>query len=143
MESGKEVDVEAEKQLLARHVQEWFEAENRKDVDGVMKFIAEDYILQPPNMPQIVGREAYRKFLVEFLQSFEIRGVVSVSGVPTRIEVSAAGDLAYYIGTSRAVLKGPEGRAREGKYLLVWKKIDGEWKCVAESFSSDKPRSEL
>jgi hypothetical protein len=38
------------------------------------------------------------------------------------------------------VLNGPDGDLLDvGKYLAVWKKIDGEWYIVALSYSSDAP----
>ena len=38
------------------------------------------------------------------------------------------------------VLAGPEGDLLDmGKYLVVWKKTDGEWFVQALSFTSDTP----
>jgi hypothetical protein len=45
--------------------------------------------------------------------------------------------MAWDYGWNRAVYEG--SIEDEGKYLAVWKKINGEWKSVAISFSSDKP----
>ncbi len=42
----------------------------------------------------------------------------------------------------RVIVKGPEGTIEdEQKYLAVYKKIEGKWKCTALSASSDKPSS--
>ena len=129
------VDIEAEKKLLAQLAQDWYAAENRKDVEAEMAFISDDIIFQPANAPQLIGKEAVRKFISEFHKM-----LVSISGGPTRIEVSSSGDFAYDIGRGKAVIKGPEGTFEDDeKYLIVWRKIDGKWKCVAWSFNSDKP----
>ncbi len=40
----------------------------------------------------------------------------------------------------RIVINGPDGPIEEkGNYLEVWEKINGEWKCVVISISSDEP----
>ena len=129
------VDLKAEEDAIRQLNQRWFEAEQRKDLEATMSFIAVDAVMQVPNMPQLEGWEAIRNFYIDFFQV-----LISVTGGPKRIVVSAAGDLAYDIGTTRAVLEGPDGRVEDdGKYLVVWRRLNGEWKGVAFSFSSDKP----
>ena len=56
--------------------------------------------------------------------------------------MSASGDLAYVYGVNRTVLAGPEGDLLDmGKYLAVWKKIDGEWYIAAgcATFGAPQP----
>ena len=131
------IDIEAEKQAISDKIKTGFEVEQQKDVDALMElgFFAEDVIVQGPNMPQIKGLEAIRNFYTEF---FKI--LVSIEGGSTEIIISEAGDMAWDYGWNRSVYKGPDGPIEdEGKYLEVFKKINGEWRCVAISFSSDKP----
>ena len=129
------VDVEAEKKILVRLGQQWWAAWNRKDIDAEMELIAPDIVVQPANMPQFSGKDAYREFMEEYYKT-----LVSTSGESTRIEVSSSGDMAYDVGTMKVVVEGPEGRFEDDqKYLAVYKKIDGKWKCTALSASSDKP----
>ena len=132
------VDLEAEEEQIQQLNQQWYEAENRKDLDTIMqRFLAEDCILHVPGIGPLEGHESIRAFMAAFFES-----LVSVSGGPTQIVVSASGDLAYDWGATHAVLEGPEGRVDdEQKYLIVWQKIDGEWKAVAGSFSSNLPIS--
>jgi hypothetical protein len=48
--------------------------------------------------------------------------------------------MAWNYTWNRAVYESPEGHIEdEGKALSVWQKINGEWKVVAISYSSDKP----
>ena len=131
------IDIESEKQAIRDMVKTAFEVENQKDVDAIMElgYFAEDVIAQGPNMPQINGLEAIRNFYTEFFKILD-----SIEGGSTEIIISEAGDMAWDYGWNRAVYKGPDGPIKdEGKYLEVWKKINGEWKVVAISFSSDKP----
>jgi ketosteroid isomerase-like protein len=65
---------------------------------------------------------------------------VSHEFAPEVIEVSASGDLAWDRGTFHSVMETPEGTVEDvGKYLMIWKKMDGEWKVVAECGNSDLP----
>jgi ketosteroid isomerase-like protein len=131
------VDVEAEKQVIRDMLKKGFEVENQKDVEAIMNLdiMAEDIVIQAPNMPQLKGLEAARNFYKEF---FKI--LVSIEGGSIEIIVSESGDMAWDYGWNRAVYKGPDGPIEdEGKYLEVWKKTDGKWKIAAVSFSSDKP----
>ena len=128
------VDLQAEEQEIRRLTQDWYDAENRKDLDAIMRFVAEGIVMQAHGMPPIQGKEAMRSFMTTFLQS-----LVSITGGPMTIAVSESGDMAYHFGTSTAVFEGPDGEFEDPeKYLFAWKKIDGEWKVVAGAFSSDQ-----
>jgi ketosteroid isomerase-like protein len=131
------IDIEAEKKAIRDLVKHAFEVENHKDVDEIMDlgYFTEDTIGQGPNMPQIKGLEAFRNFYTEFFKILD-----SIEGGSSEIIISEAGDMACDIGWNRTVYKGPNGPIKdEGKYIQVMKKINGDWKCIAISFSSDKP----
>ena len=129
----REGDIEAEKEQLARLGQEWWEAENRKDVDALIEVFSDDVIVQPANVPQLIGKDAVRSFFEDYYTT-----LVSSSGEQTRIEVASSGDMANEVGTMRVVMEGPEGTIEDKqKYLAVYKKIEGKWKCTALSASSD------
>jgi uncharacterized protein (TIGR02246 family) len=114
-----------------------FEAERKMDLDALMRYYADDVIVQLPNMQQLEGKEALREFYAGFLKA-----VVEIEGGPRRVIISKAGDMAYAIGANRIVLEGPAGRIEdEGKTMSVWRKKDGEWEIVAISASSNKPAS--
>ena len=131
----KSVDLQAEEEQIRQFTQEWYDAENRDDLDAIMPFIAEESVLQMPGMPTIEGKDAQRSLMATLLES-----MVSITGGPMTIVVSESGDIAYQYGTSTAIIKGPDGEFEDPeKYLFVWKKIDGEWKVVVGSFSSDNP----
>jgi len=59
---------------------------------------------------------------------------------PSEIVVSAAGDLAYEIGTYRTVVEGPDGRVEgQGDYVVVWRKVAGKWKAAVDAFNNERP----
>ena len=99
-------------------------------------FFASDAVLMPANGPMIVGREGIEAWFSEWLPVPEISNAFE----PDQIEVAASGDLAYDRGTYRFVMDTPEGRTEDvGKYVVVWKKIDGEWRAALDMSNSDLP----
>ena len=109
-----------------------------RNVEEVLSFWADDAIVQHPGKPQIEGKEAigdgYRQWFVEN------ENLKECSETITHIEVSASGDLAYVYGVWKDIKTGPEGDLLDmGKYLDVWKKIDGEWYIAAVCATSDAP----
>ena len=92
-----------------------------------------------PNAPAIVGLPAIRAwFETGLLQP----GISNFFEADT-IEVAVSGDLAYDRGTYRFAMETPNGRVEDiGKYLMIWKRIDGEWKVVVDISNSDQPLPE-
>ena len=114
----------------------WFAAELGRDLDGIMPFVADNAVFQPPDAPTFVGTEAVRKF---YRALFELP-YTDIGGSSDSIVVASSGDLAYDIGRNYVVLKGPDGERRhEGKYLAVWQRIEKKWKVTAISWSLDAP----
>jgi ketosteroid isomerase-like protein len=131
------VDVTAETEAVRARSDGIAGAEGALDVEGALAFYAEDAIVQPDRAPQIRGHEAIAGMYRQFFEGSPLK---EFSVKASHLTVSQGGDLAYEYGVNRAVLAGPEGDVVDvGKYLLVWKKIDGEWLVVALTFSNDAP----
>ena len=110
-------------------------AEEAFNVPEALTYWAEDGIMQPAGSPQIEGKDAIRELYSQYFESGLVR---KFSGVSSHMEMSAGGDLAYEYGVNRMVLAGEDGDLLDvGKYLAIWKKIDGEWMVAALSFTSD------
>ena len=127
--------LEAEVRARGRAVTE---AEERKDLEAVMPFWAEDAVAHVDGATPIQGRLAVR-------QAYEQQwfpSMISFRGEPTSLTVSASGDLAYETGTNHLQVKGPQGpTAATSKYLLVWRRdADGQWRVAAISVTSSPTR---
>ncbi len=134
-----QVDVAAETEAVRTRSEGVVAAESAQNVAEALAFFAEDAIVQPAGAPQVQGKEAVGDLYRQF-GGFESGLLKEFSGTTSHLEVSAAGDLAYEYGVNRMVLAGPEGDLLDmGKYLCVWKKINGEWFIAALSFTSDTP----
>lgn len=58
--------------------------------------------------------------------------------LPTKIDVSSSGDMAYEIGTYSLNFHGDKGPVQdEGKYVVVWKNVGGAWKAAADIFNTN------
>ena len=65
---------------------------------------------------------------------------ISLTFEPTRVEVSESADLAADVGVYALAFDGEGGRVEdEGKYVVVWRKVDGAWKVAADIFNSNLP----
>ena len=135
--AAPQVDVEAEAAAVRARSEAVVRAEAAMNAEEAAAFWAEDAIAQPAGSPQLQGRAAILDLYREFFGSGMLK---EFSGTTSGIEVAESGDLAYEYGVNRMVLAGPDGDLLDtGKYLAVWKKIDGEWYIAALSFTSDTP----
>jgi len=130
--STEKVDLDAEKEVLKRIHKEML-VSHKSDVDKVMKYIAKDAILIPPNSRPIEGAETLREAVKEMVKTT----VLSMSGGVTRLEVAESGDLAYDIGHFKIVNQKPEGPSKEeGYFVTLYKKMDGEWKFMGQIWNN-------
>ena len=115
----------------------WSESAGKKDVDAVAGFMTDDGATLPPNEPAAKGKEAVKKGWANILGLKD----VSVKWEPTQVEVAGSGDIGYTNGTYELSFTDPKGSNvnDKGKYLEVWKKVDGKWKCYLDMYSSDTP----
>jgi uncharacterized protein (TIGR02246 family) len=115
---------------------QWIEAIKAKDVQACTALYADDGRIMPQNAPAAQGAEAIAEVWKGFFQLKEF----SLTFEPTRISVAQAGDVAYDIGTYSLAFDSEQGPVRDrGKYVVVWRKVRGDWKVVADIFNSDGP----
>ncbi|MCY1720441.1 DUF4440 domain-containing protein [Prolixibacteraceae bacterium Z1-6] len=133
---SSKVDLNAEKIAISKVIEMLVDAEIRQDADAAIEFFTDDVIVQPSDMPQIQGtkeqHELYKEFFKMPYTSFDSKSVETI--------IAASGDMAYDIGWNLFVFPSPDGDVDvKGKYLAVLKKVNGEWKVAALSFSNNQP----
>ena len=113
---------------------EWSNAEAAKDLEKCVSFYAEDGERFATGSPLIGGAAALRK---EWAKYLALPG--SFDWTTSKVEVARSGDLAYETGVF--VIKTPdknqETKTINGKYVLVWKKVAGKWKVIADIDNPD------
>jgi ketosteroid isomerase-like protein len=135
--AGPQVDVARETEALRARSEAIVVAEAAQDAEAALAFWAPNAVAQPAGAPQVQGHDAIRALYGEFFDTGQLK---EFDGSAAHLEVSQGGDLAYEYGVNRMVFAGPEGDLLDvGKYLAVWKKIEGEWFVAALSFTSDGP----
>jgi uncharacterized protein (TIGR02246 family) len=138
MNNGATVNAGADEQAIRGQVDRWLELVKAKDAAGIAALYAEDGAVMPPNAPIGKGRAAIQQTWASLMQTPGF----ALTFAPEQIVVSASGDMALDRGTYRLAL-APHGTAQSdtGKYVVVWRKIGGEWKAAADIFNSDLPAS--
>jgi uncharacterized protein (TIGR02246 family) len=129
------VDRASEEQRIRELDRQAQQAIQSKDAATFANLYAVDAVHISANMPIVRGRDAIRNAWAEMLRT---PGTVQFG--PTRVEVAESGDLAYVLGSYRSSLDMPGGRLDDrGNYVVIWKKIDGQWKAVADIGASELP----
>ena len=116
---------------------EWSKAAGSRDVEKTISYYSDDAVVMPPNIPTMTGKESIRSLWKSLLSPTFEGGWKANKG-----EVARSGELAYITGAYEFTEKDDSGKpiTDKGKYLEIWKKqADGNWKCVADMFSSDLP----
>jgi len=130
------VDTGAEEQAIRGHVDHWLQLVKAKDAAGIAQLYAEDGAVMAPNAPIGKGRVAIQQTWASMMGTpgFDL------TFVPEQIIVSSSGDMALDRGTYRLTV-APAGKPQldTGKYVVVWRKVGGDWKAAADIFNSDLP----
>jgi len=113
--------------------QDWALACNGKQLDDLVDLYGADAIVLRPNVPPVRGTAAIREFFFGVLDAG--RGDVEME--PLRAEVF--GEIAYEAGRCKMLVPFTMGKRREerGKYLLTLARQSGDWKILADCWSSD------
>lgn len=111
----------------------WEAQYNAGDVDALVALYTEDAVLMPPDLPSLTGVEAMRAIVQSFLDA----GLIG-SEVP-RIEVyGVVGDEAWGAGPFR-FFDASGNLVVEGKYVVVYRVVDGAWRIVRHMWNNDAP----
>jgi uncharacterized protein (TIGR02246 family) len=115
----------------------WSAAAGKKDAEAVAGFMTEDGSTLPPSEPIVKGHDAIKKGWTDLLALKNL----NIKWEPATVQVADSGEIGYTSGTWTMDWTGDKGEKMKdnGKYLEVWKKADGKWKCYLDMYSSDNP----
>ena len=132
------VDTAADEKAIRGAVDHWLQLVKAKDAATIADLYTEDGAVMPPNGPIGKGRDAIQKTWASMMGTPGFDLTFS----PEQIIVSSSGDMALDRGTYKLAI-APNGTAKTdtGKYVVVWRKVGGEWKAAADIFNSDLPAS--
>jgi uncharacterized protein (TIGR02246 family) len=98
------------------------------DAEGMGEMYTDDAILLPSGGSRTEGRAAIEAFWAKILSS----GVEDVQLRTENLE-SLGGDLVYEIGSYTTT--PADGAPIAGHYVVLWKRVDGEWKLHVDIFN--------
>ena len=135
-EAAASVTSTADEEAIRRQVARWLQLVKSKDSAAIAQMYTEDGAVMPPNATIGKGRTAIQQTWASMMNTpgFEL------TFAPEQIVLSGSADMALDRGTYRLEI-APSGKAQSdtGKYVVVWRKVGGEWKAAADIFNSDLP----
>ena len=107
------------------------------NLDQLMSFYSDSAVVMPPNEAPVSGRDAIRQFWAGFLGAYTMNDLKLVPD-----DVAQSCDLASERGHYEMSLTPKAGGAPmrdAGKYVVVRRKVNGQWKAITDMFSSNMP----
>ena len=134
--SAAAVDTAGDEQAIRAQVDRWQQLVKAKDASGISEIYAEDGAVMPPNAPIGKGRAAIQETWASMMRAPGFDLTIN----PEQILISSSGDMALDRGNYTLTV-APAGTTQTdtGKYVVVWRKIGGDWKAAADIFNSNLP----
>ncbi len=110
---------------------------NSNDIETLMATLTDDIVYQSPNEPEIVGKDAVRRWVASYFGAYQTRWD------KTAVGFTAIGDWAFerYTYKSRDVEKRTGSVTTDsGKGVNIFRRgSDGKWRVAVDGWSSDRP----
>lgn len=128
----------ADEAAIAEFNRKYVKAINDGDITTLAALTTEGHMMIASGGPPLVGKQALVDAMTRAFQTTQF----DESWSPEETVVS--GDLAYQRGTFVVVSKPKAGGAESriaGNFLRIYRKIDGAWFMVRDSFNAQQPRN--
>lgn len=134
LENPTQDNAAAHEQAIRKTNERWLELISDGDAAAVSKLYTFDGAMMAPGYPIAKGEPALKKAWGGLMQ---MQGF-GLTFKADKITVASGGDMALDQGTYLLSLTGPNGPTKDvGKYVVVWRNIEGHWKVAADIFNSD------
>jgi ketosteroid isomerase-like protein len=116
---------------------QWSKAATAKDVDKTISFYSDDANVLPPNATIVTTKAGIRKTWKELM---DLPGF-AISWKADKVEVAKSGEIGFVSGTYEVTFNDASGKptVEHGKYVEVFEKKSGSWKCGVDIWNSDAP----
>jgi ketosteroid isomerase-like protein len=135
-QTALEADLNAEAQAIRDASANWGAAYKAKDWTAAAAYFAPDGTFFLENREPVAGPAAIQARTEADWASMPN---ASLTWTTDNVIVSASGDLAYETGSYNF---RNEAERDTGKYITVWRKLDGKWKVLADMGVSTMPEDE-
>jgi uncharacterized protein (TIGR02246 family) len=117
---------------IAAAVEKFLSAFNSGNAAGVAMMYAEEAKIMPPNSEIVTGREAIQGFWQAVLDMGVAKAALKI------VEAEKHDDTAIEIGLYELSAANDQVLDK-GKYVVIWKKVEGEWKMHRDIWNSNLP----
>jgi ketosteroid isomerase-like protein len=133
----QKIDLNAEEQAVRAVSMQWLDLAKKHDISNIVLLLTDDATFYRENNEPAVGHAAIQETEEQYLES-------NPAFVPNwstdRVEIASSGDLAVEWGTWSESGSGLDGTAEDhGRYVTVYRKVDGIWKVATDISVSTKP----
>jgi uncharacterized protein (TIGR02246 family) len=133
----QKVDLKAEEEAIRSLSMKWLELWNSHDAASMAALFVDNGVAFRKNQEPTVGITAINDL---FTRDHKQNPKVVSNWITDRVEISTSGDLAIEYGSWTDTGAGLTGTEEDhGKYVTVYRKINGTWKVSADISVSTKP----
>ena len=132
------VDAVAIRAAIESSNNEWNQAWLAGDGAALAGLYTEDAILAIPNEPRVGGRDAIAAaYTAVFTEVSPTTSDITID----HLDIAKSGEVAYVVGSFSGTMSTPDGTSFEdtGKYVAVFKNVNGEWLIAVDIWNSDMP----
>jgi len=130
--SGTALNLDSAKAVINASNKEYSSCFASGDSVKFAGFYTSDACLNPPNMPRMCGSKAIMSFLAMGTK-------MGIKGVKLTVD-EVMGSEAALAEIGHYDLMGDKNVSLDkGKYIVVWKMVDGKWKMHRDEWNSDMP----
>lgn len=120
------------KEEINNRNKEFMATYNRGDAAGMAELCTENGQVLPPNAETVKGKTAIK----DFWQATMDIGVKSIK-LETG-DVEQHGEMAIEVSKAKLLADGGEA-IDDAKYIVIWKRVNDEWKLHQDIFNSSRP----
>ena len=130
-------DLAREEQAIRESDARWLKAAQARDAAGEAAIFASDGVAYREHIDPLVGPAAFQAFTTKFATD---NPKVSTTWSTDAIRIAESGDVAIQTGEYRLTGLGPKADGEDkGRFVTVWKKVNGEWKVANDIGSTTSP----
>jgi uncharacterized protein (TIGR02246 family) len=129
-------DSEAIANIIRALEKNWVATVASGDATAVANIYTADGLFMAPGGPSVEGREAIAKAWSGLMGLKNVK----MHFAPTRIDVASRGDMVADSGAYQLSFDTDQGHVEDnGKYVVVWRNIDGVWLVALDIFNTNLP----
>jgi uncharacterized protein (TIGR02246 family) len=135
--SAPKPDLTAEDKAIREADAKWLKAAQSRDARAEAAVFASDGVAYREHVDPLVGPAAFESWSAkQYAENPKQTSTWSTEA----IQITAAGDIAVQTGQYHLTGVGPKGDGEDsGRFVTVWKKVDGEWKVAHDIGSTTMP----